>query len=131
MKNRKTGTAQKVTAGVLFVVSVAVFALSVALLVFFDAEGVYRMNKSEMLSQGYGKVCDNYSVVALSDYQDDFAAEELADTNFRYRIFKVGKNGNPEGKSLTSNFQSGADTAHLHTYRRISMDRQSSGAGMM
>lgn len=117
MKNRKTGTAQKVTAGVLFVVSVAVFALSVALLVFFDAEGVYRMNKSEMLSQGYGKVCDNYSVVALSDYQDDFAAEELADTNFRYRIFKVGKNGNPEGKSLTSNFQSGADTAHLHTYR--------------
>ena len=60
------------------------FAVSSLLVISFGAsEGIYDYTKEEFREKAYEKICRDYSILALSDYENDFFDEKLKDTNFR------------------------------------------------
>lgn len=66
------------------------FAVSSLLVISFGAsEGIYDYTKEEFREKAYEKICRDYSILALSDYENDFSAEKLKDTNFRYGVLQT------------------------------------------
>ncbi len=89
MEKLKSSMSAKIIAMILMMVCLALFLGSAAGMMVMDSMGGYQMKKSEMLQKGYEKVCSDYSVMAMSGYEEDFCREELSKTNFRYGVVKA------------------------------------------
>lgn len=85
----KAGTSAKILAIILAVISAGLSALGVAGMVALDSGMFYQLSKEEMMEAAFQEVSRKYSVVALSGYQDDFHAQELAQSNFHYGVVKT------------------------------------------
>lgn len=89
MEKLKSSLAAKIIASILFLAFLVSFAVSLAGIAAMDAGGIYQSKKEELLKEQFRFVCDKYSVVALSGYQEDFSRQELSDTNFKYGVIKA------------------------------------------
>ncbi|MCI9123210.1 MAG: HAMP domain-containing histidine kinase [Eubacterium sp.] len=89
MKNLKAAPAAKIAAVCFVVVSVIAFGMSMAAMLTLDNEGFYQMEKEEMLERGFDRVCNQYSVVAMAAYKEDFGEKTLSDTNFCYGVVRA------------------------------------------
>ncbi len=66
------------------------FAVGSLLVISFGAsEGIYDYTQEEFREKAYEKICRDYSMLALSGYENDFSAERLKDTNFRYGVLQT------------------------------------------
>ena len=89
MEKLKSNIAAKIAAVAVFIISFCLFCMSVAGVVVLDGEGLYQTDKEAVKKDLYESVCEKYSIVALSGYQDDFQMKHLAKTNFRYGVVKA------------------------------------------
>lgn len=89
MNKFKSSLLVKTIAVILFVCAAAAFAASAVGVMLLDRAGVYHTGREDMLKEAYKNACENYSVVALSDYKGDFNKELLEETNFQYGIIKT------------------------------------------
>lgn len=80
----------KICAAVLCIVTFNIMVVSVTMMSFALSEGVYDdLTKEEMTDRAYDQICMDYSIWAISQYQNDFGMEELKDTNFRYGVIQT------------------------------------------
>ena len=102
MEQLKSSMSAKILAMILITVSLVLLAGSAAGMLVMDSMGGYQTKKSEMLQKGYDAVCGDYSVMAMSGYQDDFEKEELSDTNFFYGVVKADSIEEADFQNLNS-----------------------------
>lgn len=89
MDRLKASLAAKVTAMMLVIVSIILLITCFAGMVALDSFGIYRTRREDILQDGYEEMCRRYSVAAMAAYLDQYDAEKLEDTNFRYGIFRA------------------------------------------
>lgn len=89
MKRLKASTAAKIVAALLTTASLAAFIICLVGVFGLDTGGFYRIGQEKMLQDGYGRVCEKYSIVALADYQGEFNKSLLSQTNFRYGVLEA------------------------------------------
>ena len=110
MEKLKKSSAAKIIAMILVIVSIAVSCASLAGMLMIDAVGGYQTSEEELLKEAYKKVCYNYSVAAMSEYEEDFKKEELSQTNFRYGVIKAGQDDEADLTDLDSYLVKNFDT---------------------
>lgn len=79
----------RVCAGILCVLSLNLTAGSLIGIIAMEVSGLYERTKEEVEEDVYASICSDYSVVAMTRYQDDFGLEELSETNFRYGVIQT------------------------------------------
>ncbi len=79
----------KVCMGILCVISFNIAAGSLIGIEIGESNGVYENSKEEFKEQMYDKICMNYSISAVVQYESDFNMGELQDTNFRYGVIQT------------------------------------------
>ena len=89
MEKLKSSLAAKITAVVLMIVSLALTVAGFAGMAMMDAVGGYQIREEDMIKKAYEDVCKNYSVAAMAGYLEQYDADELMQTNFRYGIVKA------------------------------------------
>ncbi len=89
MKRIKSNLAVKMAAVFLAVASAAVSAAGMLGILVMESYGIYDIQKETMLKRAYGEVRDNYSILALSGYEDDFNLKKLSGTNFKFGVIKA------------------------------------------
>ena len=89
MEKLKSSLAAKIAAVVLIIVSLAITVAGFAGMAMMDAVGGYQIHKDDMLKKAYEEACTNYSVAAMAGYLEQYDADELMQTNFRYGIVKA------------------------------------------
>lgn len=89
MEKLKSKPAAKITAVVLVIVSMVLLLAGFAGMMAMDAVGGYQIRKEDMLKKAYEQACRNYSAAAMAGYLEQYDADELQNTNFRYGIIKA------------------------------------------
>ena len=79
----------KVCAGILCIISFNIAAVSLLGIVIGESEGVYEYSREEFRERMYDKICMNYSISAVVQYESDFNMGELHDTSFRYGVIQT------------------------------------------
>lgn len=79
----------KITAFLLCVISFNVMICSLCAISFGESEGMYGQTEEEFRERVYDKIISNYSIAAVTAYQDGFAMDKLKDTNFRYGVIQT------------------------------------------
>ncbi len=118
MEKLKSGVCAKIVAVILIIVCLVLFIGSLAGMLVMDSISGYQLNKSEMLQKGFDEICENYSVIAMAGYQDDFNEEELSKTNFRYGVVKADSMDDADFQDpdsyIAGNFDEIPDIDSLH-----------------
>lgn len=79
----------KVCMGILCIISFNIVAVSLLGIVIGGSHGVYEYSKEEFKERMYDKICMNYSISAVVQYESDFNMGELHDTSFRYGVIQT------------------------------------------
>lgn len=79
----------KVCMGILCMISFNIAAGSLLGILIGEGQGIYEYSKEEFKERMYDKICMNYSISAVVQYESDFNMGELQDTNFRYGIIQT------------------------------------------
>ncbi len=89
MENLKSKLTAKIIAVVLVIVSMTLLIAGFAGMMAMDAVGGYQVRKEDMLKKAYEQACSNYSAAAMAGYFNQYDADELQLTNFRYAIIRA------------------------------------------
>lgn len=89
MKKLKSSIAARIVAVIVFMVSLCLFCASAVSVVLMDGGGLYHMSREDAEKDLFEFVSDNYSIIALSGYKEDFQTDVLSRTNFRYGVVKT------------------------------------------
>ncbi len=110
----------RILSQILCILSFNFMAASFLGVVAMEEMGIYEKEKSETKKEVFDLALGDYSVWAMTEYQDDFAMEELSETNFRYGVIQTS---NIEGLDLNDksiyevcNFDKEVNEDMLHVY---------------
>ncbi len=112
----------KITAFLLCVISFNVMICSLCAISFGESEGMYEQTEEEFRERVYDKIAGNYSIAAVTAYQDGFAMDKLKDTNFRYGVIQTedlaGLDLNDKSIYEVCNFDRkvSEDMLYIHSY---------------
>lgn len=79
----------KTVAAIMAILMGNLIIASVVITMACEGENVYDQPMEKVCEQKFEDILRDYSIVAMNDYQDDFAKEELEKTNFRYAIIQT------------------------------------------
>lgn len=122
MEKLKSSIAAKIAAAAVFIICFCVFCVSAAGIALMDEEGVYQLSQQDAKKSLYESICDKYSIVALSGYEDDFQMQTLSGTNFRYGVIKADNiekiDLSAPDSYLTHNFEKMPKKDEVHIYEQ-------------
>ncbi len=81
----------QILAGILCILSFNIMGASFMGICCLEQMNIYNRDKADILQQANLDALRNYSILALSEYRDDFNMEELKDTKFRYGVIKASQ----------------------------------------
>lgn len=116
----------KICAAILCILSFNVAIGSFIGILLAESKNFYNYSQEEFRERAYESICNKYSVLAMSGYQDNFDMEELQHTNFRYAVlqtedlerFFAGDGLNDPDSYLVCNFDKPVteDMLSIHSY---------------
>ena len=112
----------KLCAAILCIFSFNIMAGSFFIMLAGDRENLYNRSEAEFWEDAKESICNNYSVMAVANFRDDFGLEQLKDTNFRYGVIQAdsidGLNLNNKSIYKVCNFDQKVteDMLYVHTY---------------
>ena len=120
MKNLYKKTGAKLVATILLLICGFSFVGSSVGIYLLDNEGFYSYSKRELKTKADQKYCDQYSITAMSDYQNDFNLEKLNKTNFAYGVIKADNlkhmDLNDDSNYLVKNFTEKISSDDVNIY---------------
>ncbi|MBO5303522.1 MAG: HAMP domain-containing histidine kinase [Lachnospiraceae bacterium] len=79
----------RILAGILCIVSFNIAAGSFLLFAGMESVEIYDREKEEIRQEMFEGALRDYSILAMSQYEEDFGMEKLAETNFRYGVIQT------------------------------------------
>lgn len=110
----------RILAGILCILSFNVMVGSLVGCIAMEYMGIYDKDKEDVKKEVFDSVLADYSIMAMTDYQDDFGMEKLSDTNFRYGVIQTdsmeGLDLNDKSIYEVCNFDTVVTEDMLHVY---------------
>lgn len=110
----------KILAGILCILSFNIMTGSFFGVAVMESMGIYEKEESKIKEEVFDSAKGDYSVLAMTRYEDDFAMEELSKTNFRYGVIQTdsieGLDLNDKNIYEVCNFDKEVQEDMLHIY---------------
>lgn len=110
----------KILSGILCILSFNIAVISVMGFVGMESVGLYEREKEDVQKEVFDSALRDYSILAMTRYQDDFGMKELEKTNFRYGIIQIdsieGLDLNDKSIYEVCNFDRKVTEDMLHIY---------------
>ena len=76
----------RVLSGILCIISFNLAAVSFVGIVACESLEIEKRDREDILEEAFRSLCREYSIRALSDYENNYRMDELKDTRFRYGV---------------------------------------------
>lgn len=110
----------RVVAGILCILSLNVMLGSFAGCLAMEYMGIYDKEQEQVTKEVFDSILTDYSIMAMTRYQDNFGMENLSDTNFRYGVIQTdsieGLDLNDKSIYEVCNFDQKVTEDMLHVY---------------